>query len=132
MYELSLLDVESDRVLFDIFSIYWTVGIKVIMDCISMGATRVITGKSLSPKNQLEIISKYKITDLNLAPFDLVSYLKHDHIHTMDFSSVKSICGYGYKLPYTLVNDLKKHFRNAEITSSYGLTEVCYSLTKYS
>lgn len=115
--------VENSKI-FDVHSIYWTVGIKLIMESIHNGATRIITSHAPSPDFQLHLIEKYKINVLNPVPYDVVSFLKHEKIQSMDLSSVTSICTYGYKMPPNLLSDVRRHFPNSSLISSYGLTEI--------
>lgn len=115
---------DPDSVILDLYSIYWTVGIKVIIDCIYSGATRIIYSKSSSPTNQLKLIEKYKVNYLNCVPSDLIAYLKNDLIDRVDLSNVQQITSYGSKMPCKLVAELNRYFPNARLVSSYGLTEL--------
>lgn len=115
---------ESNSVILDIFSIYWTVGIKVIIDAIHSGAIRIISRKSPLPTLQLHLIEKYQVNFLSAVPFKLIAYLKSEMIHKMDLSHVKRITSYGSKLPCQLVAQFKHHFPNAHLISLYGLTEI--------
>lgn len=115
---------DPNSVIIDLYSIYWTVGIKVIIDCIYSGAIRVISAKSPSPSHQLNIIEKYKVNYLNCVPFDLIAYLKNDQINRMNLENVRTIRTYGSKMPCKLVAEMNHHFLNAAIVSSYGLTEL--------
>lgn len=115
---------EPNTKIFDIHPIYWTVGVKIIMESIDNGATRIITAKPLTAQHQLELIEKYKMNVLNPTPGTLIPCLNHERIHDMDLSSVKLIYIYGAKLPLNLIPDIKRHFPNARIYETYGATEV--------
>lgn len=110
--------------IFDIHSIYWTVGVKIIMESIDNGSTRVITAKPLTAQHQMQLIEKYKMNVLNPTPGTLVPCLNYERIHEMDLTSVKLIYMYGGKLPLNLVPEIKHHFPNARIYETYGATEI--------
>lgn len=115
---------EPDTRIFDIHSIYWTVGVKIIMESIDNGSTRVITAKPLTAQHQLQLIEKYKINVLNPTPGNLIPCLNYERIHEMDLTSVKLMYMYGGKLPLSLIPDIKRHFTNVRIYETYGATEI--------
>lgn len=115
---------DPDSVVFTFESIYWTVGVDLINECIHSGVTRIITSKPYSPKLLFKLIESYKITILHVIPFYLIRALKNDLINEAELSSLNEIHFYGSKMPYNLVAELLHHIPNASLTSWYGLTEV--------
>lgn len=109
-------DVDGTMFCFD--SIYWTVGVKQIIESIYNGVARVITTKPFTPEHLFQIIEKYKITILTNTPFHMVTCLKDAKIHKRDLSSVKLIMFYGGKLAENIVPDIRYHFSNAELMVS--------------
>lgn len=93
------------------------------MKAIESGATRVIAARPMSVQRRLELIEKYKANALTPMAGRLVSSLKDERIHKMDFSFVKHICTYGGKFPVKLIANVKRHFPNAHIQELYGMTE---------
>lgn len=121
--------LDSDRlvdecILFTCDPIYWTVGFMPIFDSIFYGATRIITTKSFTPEHQLRIIEKYRCTVLYNTPATMATCLKSDFIGKLDFSCIKRIIFYGAKVPNSLVADINRYFRNADLLLMYGSTEV--------
>lgn len=114
---------DANTVLFSCDTIYWTVGCRPIFNSIYNGFVRILSSKAFAPDLQLEIIEKYKVTNLSNTPFILTACLKNDAIQKANLSSVKRILCYGGILPHTLVTDIKRHFPNAELVNLYGLTE---------
>lgn len=105
-------------------SIFWTCGIKYIIDCVYNGMTRVITAKPYSSELQFQLVEKYKATIISVVPFSLTGCLKNDLIKKADLSSVKQISTHGGKVPTSLIAEIKQYFQNADLFSSYGLTEI--------
>lgn len=105
-------------------SIYWTVGIIATMECIYSGAARIITNKPFTPKYFLELIEKYKASVLICSPFRTVACLKSDVIAKMDLSSLNKIYYCGNHMPSGLIGEIKRYFKNAELFSNYGNTEI--------
>lgn len=110
--------------IFDIHSIYWTVGVKIIIESIDNGSTRVITAKPLTAEHQLRLIEKYKMNVLNPTPGNLIPCLNYVRIHEMDLTSVKLIYMYGGKFSLNLIPVIKRHFPHARIYETYGATEI--------
>lgn len=106
-------DVDGVSFCFD--SIYWTVGVKQIIESIYNGVARVITTKPFTPENYFQLVKKYKVTIITNTPFHMMTCLKNAKIHKSDLSSVKLIMFYGGKLAENIVPDIKYHFPNAEL-----------------
>lgn len=106
---------DVDGVMFCIDSIYWTVGVKQIIESVYNGVTRIITTKPFSPELYFQLIEKYKISILTNTPFHMVTCLKNARIHKTDLSSVKLIMFYGGKLAGNVVPEIEHHFPNAEL-----------------
>lgn len=119
---LSKYDENTVVLCFD--SIYWTAGVKPIIDCIYSGSTHLITTKRFAPEFQLYLIDKYKVNVLYNSPSELVVCLKYDRIHEMNLSYMRLIICYGTKMSNNLIADIKRHFPNASLTSAYGMTEI--------
>lgn len=115
---------DSNNVVYCCDAIYWTIGIKQILDCLFSNALRIITTKSYTPETPLQLIEKYKVTILPIAAFDLIACLKTDRIRTVDLSSVREIYVYGGHVPNNLIAQVTQYFRNAKITVWYGMTEI--------
>lgn len=109
---------DVDGVTFCFDSIYWTVGVKQIIESIYNGVARVITTKPFTPENFFDLVEKYKVTILTNTPFHMVTCLKNPKIHKADLSSVKLIMFYGGKLADNIVPDIRYHFPNAELMVS--------------
>lgn len=116
-------DAVADTVIFSIDTIYWTIGFGPIFNSIYNGVVRIISSQHFSPELQLELVEKYKVTDLLNIPYVMTACIKSDAIQTANLSSVKRILFYGGRLPHTLVTDIKRYFANAELFNLYGLTE---------
>lgn len=115
---------ETDSIVLRFDSIFWTCGLKYILECVYNGATRIITAKPYTAELQFQLIEKYKVTIISVVPFCLTSCLKNDHINKIDFSTVKKIYAHGGKVPPSLIADINRYFPNADLISSYGLTEI--------
>lgn len=99
-------------------SIYWTVGVKQIIESIYNGVARVITTKPFTPENVFDIVEKYNVTILTNTPFHMVTCLKNPKIRKADLSSVKLIMFYGGKLAENIVPDIRYYYPNAELMVS--------------
>lgn len=119
---LNLFD--SSEIFYCADGIFWTIGIKEILDCVYSGATRIITTKPYLPELPLEIVHKYRVTILPIAAFDLIACLKTDLIRTVDLSSVRQIFVYGGHVPNILTDQVYRYFPNAKLSIWYGLTEI--------
>lgn len=108
----------------DLHSIYWTVGIFIVMESIYNGCTRVISAKSMTAQRQLQLIEKYKVNILNPTPGNLVHWVKYEGISEMDLSSVKYILVHGGKSSMNFIPDVKRYFPHACIHEYFGITEV--------
>lgn len=114
-------------------SIYWTVGIKAIIDCIYNGATRILTAMPFSGDLMAKLIEKYKVTIVNNTPYHMVACLKSEQIHKADLSSVKMINFFGGKVPSHVVSEINCHFPNAKLVIHYGITEIGFlSISRFS
>lgn len=115
---------DPNSIVFSFDSIYWTVGIKPIIDCIHSGATRLITTRAFSPELQLKMIEEHKISILYIPPFNLIPCLKSDVINKTDLLSMRTIYFYGCKLTPTLIPIVNQYFPNTDCVSWYGMTEI--------
>jgi len=88
------------------------------------GFTAVII-ETFEPKNYLQIVERYKITDISLGAASLHSLITHPDIDKYDLSSVKEILPIGAKILYLeeLKNFLDKHPQVEKIRHVYGATE---------
>lgn len=115
----------EDSVIFSDEIIYWSIGVKPIINSIHTGAKRIITTRPFSPQFLLNLIEQYKINILYVATFSLILCLKNEMIDKTDLSSVKTLIFYGSKFPSSLSLKLKRYFFNAkECVSVYGMTEI--------
>lgn len=113
-----------DSISLDVHSIYWTVGILIVMESISNGCVRVISAKSMTAQHQLQLIEKYKVNILNPTPGNLVQWVKYERISGMDLSSVQYIFVHGGKSSLNFIPDVKRYFPNACIDEYFGITEI--------
>lgn len=115
---------DKHSVILGFHSIYWSVGIKLIIDGIYNAATRIITAKPYSAEFHLELIEKYRVNISFGSPFHMVACLKNDKINKMNLSSVKNLLFHGSKVASSLVAELNHYFPNATLVSNYGMTEI--------
>lgn len=115
---------EPGSISLDMHSIYWTVGILIVMESIYNGCARVISAKSMTAQHQLELIEKYKVNILNPTPGNLVHWVKYERISEMDMSSVKYISVHGGKSSLNFIPDVKRNFPNACIHEYFGISEI--------
>lgn len=114
----------ADNILLCFEEIFWTAGVKPLIDTIHNGMTRILTSKSFTPELQLKLIEKYSVTVLYNPALSMVGCLKSSHIHNTNVSSVQAIFFYGCKIPNNLVSEVNRYFPNALLLSCYGLTEI--------
>lgn len=112
-----------DNIVLCFESIFWTAGVKPIIDSIDNGMKRILTSKSFTPELALKLIEEYNVTLLYIPPLSLVGCLKNSLIHTTDLSSVQAIIFYGCKMPNNFVTETNRHFPDALLINSYGMTE---------
>lgn len=120
---------DASNVVYFADGIFWTVGIKQILDCVESGALRIITTETTSLSymhidTPLRLIEKYNVTILPIAAFDLIACLKTDRIRTAKLASVREISVYGGHIPNNLIDQVRQYFPNARITVCYGMTEI--------
>lgn len=109
---------DVDGVMFGSDSIYWTVGVKQIIESVYNGVARVITTKPFTAENVFNIVEKYKVTIIINTPFNMLTCLKNPKVHKANLSSVKLIMFYGGKLAENIVPDIRYHYSNAELMVS--------------
>lgn len=114
----------SNNIFYCSSDIYWTIGIKEVLDCLHSGAMRIITTDSYIPETPLQLVHRNKVTVLPIAAFDLIACLKTDLIRSVDLSSVRKIIVYGGHMPNILADQVHQYFPNAKLTIWYGMTEI--------
>ncbi|XP_011187343.2 uncharacterized protein LOC105215234 [Zeugodacus cucurbitae] len=115
---------DGSSVLFSFSSPDWGTGILLIVANVLCGGTRIITTKPYSPEYLLEIITKYKVTNLTGSPnqFGDISQLSGYTAEAM--SSVRVIIMGGcHALPSVQAN-IRAKLTNGVLVNSYGTSEI--------
>lgn len=115
---------DSNSIIYSDETIYWTVGLRPIVDSIYNGATRLISTKPFSPEYELKLIEQYKVNIVQISTFSFILCLKNEMINKTDLSSVKIVHLFGSKWPSSLGSRLRRYFPKTEFITWYGMTEI--------
>nr|XP_014088871.1 4-coumarate--CoA ligase 3-like [Bactrocera oleae]XP_036233485.1 4-coumarate--CoA ligase 3-like [Bactrocera oleae] len=115
--------VSSKDVLLSFSTIDWSTGLFNMLFSCGHGATRIIVDKPYTPEYLLELIDKYKVTILTLAPRHIATLVKSPLLSKERLVSVRflSIGGGNCYVPTLL--KMQEYLTNGYISYGYALTE---------
>lgn len=117
-------DSQTDIIL-NVFSLFWSVGIKEYLSAAINGATLIVSNKSFDAIRTLSLIERYQVTKCLVVPVYAAQMINCNEIHTTNLSSLKVIQSTGAKLSTYLKDRLRKFLSpNCIIKSSYGCSEM--------
>lgn len=103
-------------------SIDWITSLIALLMATFNGAKRVITEQPFTPKWQLQIIEKYKISFLITPPYQMVSNLKSGLMTKKKVSSIVLQLVCGTKVPFDALNEYNAFLTNGVAVNSYGIS----------
>ncbi|KAL5293068.1 hypothetical protein ACFFRR_011690 [Megaselia abdita] len=88
-------------------SLYWGSGLLGLLRAGIIGATHLVISKPFDPETAVELISKYKVTNITLPPRNMALILKASNLKPDSLKSLQSISCYGAKLHI----EIRKRFK---------------------
>lgn len=116
--------IGSKDIIFAFSTIYWLSAWFFLLTGTFRGATRIITRNVFSPRFELDLIEKHKISAIFNTPHQLTMLLKDDGIDNSDLSTVAVLIVSGTKFLSSTKVQLQKYLNNAMICDGYGMSEV--------
>lgn len=90
----------------------------------AMMASHLVIQDKFVPAEFVEIVQKYKVTNITLAPTMLQMLLDAPEFDYEKVKSIKNIQAAGSTMPTALFNKARTIFVDAEFNDSYGITEM--------
>ncbi|XP_017864006.1 PREDICTED: 4-coumarate--CoA ligase 3 [Drosophila arizonae] len=115
--------VTGQDVLLSFSTIDWAPGLFNMLYSCCHGSTRVITDHAYTPEYLLQLIEKYKVTLLTLAPQQVASLLKAPTLSQQRLASVRFISIGGGSCYVANLLKLQEYLLNGQISYGYALTE---------
>lgn len=123
--EVSKLSTERvGEVVLCFSSLYWFSGISTLLHRTLQCVTRLITTESFSPELLLQLIEKYRVTEVLSGSYQMMLTVKCAAIATTDLSSVKHFIGGGSNVPLETTKTLQKYLPNGFVMIGYGMSEL--------
>ncbi|XP_017856875.1 PREDICTED: 4-coumarate--CoA ligase 1-like [Drosophila arizonae] len=116
--------VNSETIYFLQSGLDWISGLWAFMFCVVFGSTRIISNKPFSPENIVNLVQKYKINYITLAPVQLAVLATSPAAKPYALSSLRNVNYGGSILSDATLKRIKELCKNAIITSAYAMTEV--------
>ncbi|KAG5680288.1 hypothetical protein PVAND_009806 [Polypedilum vanderplanki] len=117
----SLYNPNGPNVLFQSTAIFWFSGIYFLIYGALYKCLRITTAQSVTPELIVEIIKKYKVTNVSTAPYLIVNLLQLTNLKP--FETIKMWMIPGATATQNLCERLKKYVPNGVVSSFYGSTE---------
>lgn len=110
-------------VLLSFSTIDWAPGLFNMLYSCCHGSTRVVTDRAYSPEYMLQLIEKYKVTLLTLAPEQVASLVKAPTLSKQRLASVRFVSIGGGNCYVANLLKLQDYLLNGQISYGYALTE---------
>jgi 4-coumarate--CoA ligase len=114
-------DPTSRCVLYQFSAIFWFSGIYSLVMCTLYNCLRIITAQPSTPELMIDIINKYKVTNVFTAPYAILNLLQQETLKP--FESVKIWIIGGANVTEALSEKLQYFVPNGIISASYGSSE---------
>lgn len=105
-------------------SLRWITGLILLLSGTINGARRIETTEAFSPKMQIRLIEKYKVTIVFNQAYYLIELLKSGLMSGADLSSVKHMMSSGCKVPLCTRDEFNSYLPNGCVNNIYGCTEL--------
>ncbi|XP_058987071.1 uncharacterized protein LOC101897070 [Musca domestica] len=113
----------SEDIIYTSTALDWMSGLMITLFNIYMCCTRVITRQPFTPEHFIELVKKYKITNVTISPVQAVALRECPLFTTENVSTIKLLnCGGGYISKQTLAQ-IQNTLPRSMICFGYGLTE---------
>jgi 4-coumarate--CoA ligase len=109
------------NVLYQFSVLFWFSGIYYLVMGTLTKALRVITAEPSSSKNLIEIITKFKVTNIFTGPFAVVNLMQQQDLEP--FESIRSWIIGGCAVSKAVCETFKRFVPNGLVNSSYGSSE---------
>ncbi|XP_063930878.1 uncharacterized protein LOC135142986 isoform X2 [Zophobas morio] len=106
-------------------SFYWITAMIFLTSIFISGGHRIICGNKVEAERTFNIIEKYKVTYMFVAPILSYQLTNFDNYQSYDTSSLRTIMTAGTALSTTQFIKLSTIFPGVDIIGCYGQTEVC-------
>lgn len=116
--------------LLNYFTMFWISGICTMIHSVLNQHTRLITGEKYSPKKCVDLVEKFKVTQVQLTPADVTLLLEYLKTETADLSSVRILSAGGWFMSEHAIRAIESKLPNGRVMLLYGMTEVCGIITR--
>ncbi|EDW13209.2 4-coumarate--CoA ligase 1 [Drosophila mojavensis] len=116
--------VNSETVFFIQSGLDWLTGLWAFMFSVVYGSTRIISNKPFSPENIVQLVQKYKITYMTLAPVQLAVLATSPIANPDALSSIRNMNYGGSIASDATLKRMRELCKNATFNSAYAMTEV--------
>ncbi|EDW13211.1 4-coumarate--CoA ligase-like 7 [Drosophila mojavensis] len=116
--------VNSETIFFIQSGLDWLTGLWAFMFSVVYGSTRIISNKPFSPENIVQLVQKYKITYMTLAPVQLAVLATSPIANPDALSSIRNMNYGGSIASDATLKRMRELCKNATFNSAYAMTEV--------
>ncbi|XP_036330452.1 4-coumarate--CoA ligase 1-like [Rhagoletis pomonella] len=116
--------VTSEDVVFTNSSLDWVTGLIFTYLSTSISCKRVITNRPYTPEYLVDLVKKYKITYIGIAPRHVATLVACPTATAENLSSVNACLVGGGCISLPTMKRLQSILKNCAVTFGYGLTEV--------
>ncbi|KAH8254373.1 hypothetical protein KR032_009709, partial [Drosophila birchii] len=113
----------SNTIAFTLTALDWLSGLQAFIMSTVVGGTRIITNKPFTPEYLAQLVEKYRINFIYLAPRHMSAVFNSPEVTPEVFASLKNVCYGGGRLSESTVQRCQDLCRNALLLSMYGMTE---------
>nr|XP_036216987.1 uncharacterized protein LOC106623852 [Bactrocera oleae] len=122
---------DGSSVLFSFSSFDWGTGVLLIVANVLCDGTRIITIKSYTPEYLLEIITKYKVTNLTGSPNQFGDLSQLPGYTAEEMSSMRIIIIRGCNALPSVQTNVRAKLTNGILVNSYGTSEIGVTSLNY-
>ncbi|TDG38227.1 hypothetical protein AWZ03_015351, partial [Drosophila navojoa] len=115
--------VNSETILFIQSGLDWLTGLWAFMFSVVYGSTRIISNKPFSPENIVQLVQKYKITYMTLAPVQMAVLATSPIANPDALSSIRNMNYGGSIASDATLKRMRELCKNATFNSAYAMTE---------
>ncbi|XP_017860238.1 PREDICTED: 4-coumarate--CoA ligase 1-like [Drosophila arizonae] len=118
------LFVNSETIFFIQSGLDWLTGLWAFMFSVVYGSTRILSNKPFSPENIVQLIQKYKINYITMAPSQMAALASCPKVTQSALSSLRNLNYGGSIASDATLKRLRELCPNATFNSAYAMTEL--------
>lgn len=115
----------DDKLLLNYYTLSWISGVCSLVHCVLNQHKRLITREAFTPKGLVDMIEKFKVTQVHITPTRITSLLEYLKVRRerFDFSSLKCLGTGGWFISEQTLKAMESQWSNGRVLPMYGLTE---------